>query len=593
MTTPATHPFVSRLLQRPWPPAAALLLCGLIGFLLPAGYGLLNGVREPAVHDEFSYLLAADTFAHGRLSNPAPVFPEFFEAPHVLVTPTYNSKYPPGQALMLALGTRTLGHPIWGVWLSCGLFAASLCWMLQAWSSRRWAIALTLLTTVTLGTSSYWAQSYWGGMLAATGGALLLGGLRHTIHRARVHVSVLMALGIVILANTRPYEGALLCFPAGLLLTHWLLRSRLTPFSTKVRRVVIPASVVFVAGGLCMGLYNRAVTGSFTQTPYEVHVRQYWQRGIFVFDRVHQPERTPPERVAAFYREHETQPESGAALRRTLTQNLSSRLFALAGTPFGVAYLTPDPGYQGLLLSLALLVSVWRLRSARTITATVLVAVGLECLAWKFVPFYPRLLTFLVVTCWTAAFYLTARKSPSGRFMIGAIAVLAIGQSLTLWWWPHYAAPALPLLLAVVATAGQRLARRSPVLVAHRLVAVTVVLLVVHVSMVGLLAHAYGPAEDGAGGTRGLRRAEVKERLAREPGKHLVFVRYDDDYTVHDEWVYNPADLNAAQVLFAHDLGTRNPELVAAYPGRTTWLVTVEKKEIHLEPYRTERSDEQ
>ena len=168
MNTLATHPFVSRLLQRPWPSAAALLWCGLIGFLLPAGYGLLNGVREPAVHDEFSYLLAADTFAQGRLSNPAPLLPEFFEAPHVLVTPTYNSKYPPGQALMLALGQRVGGHPIWGVWFTCGVFAASLCWMLQAWSSRRWAIAITLLTTVTLGTSSYWAQSYWGGMLAAT-----------------------------------------------------------------------------------------------------------------------------------------------------------------------------------------------------------------------------------------------------------------------------------------------------------------------------------------------------------------------------------------------------------------------------------------
>ena len=578
-------------MTRPWP--AVVLFCGVIGFLAPASYGLLNGVREPGVHDEFSYLLGASTFAQGRLSNPMPAIPEFFEAPHVLVEPTYNSKYPPGQALMLAIGYRIFGHPIWGVWLSCGLFAASLCWMLQSWTSVRWAVAITLLTTVTLGTSSYWAQSYWGGMVAAAGGALLLGGLRHTIHRARIAVSVLMALGIVILANSRPYEGLLICLPAGLLLARWMLRSSQLPFPAKLRLVVVPAGIVFVAGGLCMGIYNRAVTGSFTKTPYDVHVRQYWQRGVFVFDRVHQPERTPPDRVAMFYREHETPPESGAALRRTLTQNLSSRLFALAGTPFGVAYLSPDPGYQGLLLWLALLVSVWRSLSIGATAAAVLFAVGLECLAWKFVPFYPRVLILSLVTCWAAAFYLSARRNPSARFIVGAIGVLALGQSLTLWWWPHYAAPALPLLLAVIATTLHRIARRSSALTTHRVLAVTACIVVVHASMLGVVARAVGTTDDGAGLDRGRRRAEVKERIEREPGKHLLFVRYANNYTVHDEWVYNLADLKAARILFAHDLGPRNPELIAAYPDRTTWLVTIETDRAYLAPYRIEIAGEQ
>ena len=96
-------------MTRPWP--AVVLFCGVIGFLAPASYGLLNGVREPGVHDEFSYLLGASTFAQGRLSNPTPALPEFFEAPHVLVEPTYNSKYPPAQAVMLAIGYRIFGHP--------------------------------------------------------------------------------------------------------------------------------------------------------------------------------------------------------------------------------------------------------------------------------------------------------------------------------------------------------------------------------------------------------------------------------------------------------------------------------------------------
>jgi hypothetical protein len=51
--------------------------------------------------------------------------------------------------------------------VSCGLFAGCLCWMLQAWTTRQWALAITILEILTLGTSTYWAQSYWGGMVAS------------------------------------------------------------------------------------------------------------------------------------------------------------------------------------------------------------------------------------------------------------------------------------------------------------------------------------------------------------------------------------------------------------------------------------------
>ena len=34
-----------------WPPAAAVMFCGVIGVLLPAIYGLATGIREPRAHD--------------------------------------------------------------------------------------------------------------------------------------------------------------------------------------------------------------------------------------------------------------------------------------------------------------------------------------------------------------------------------------------------------------------------------------------------------------------------------------------------------------------------------------------------------------
>ena len=65
----------------------------------------------PYIYDEFSYLLAGDTFAHGGLANPSHALPEFFETLEVLQKPTYASRYPPGQGLMLAAGQVLFVHP--------------------------------------------------------------------------------------------------------------------------------------------------------------------------------------------------------------------------------------------------------------------------------------------------------------------------------------------------------------------------------------------------------------------------------------------------------------------------------------------------
>jgi hypothetical protein len=62
-----------------------VFLLSLVGriVLLP-----IEPFTTPNIHDEFSYLLASDTFAHGRLTNPTPPLWHHFEQFYVLMEPT-------------------------------------------------------------------------------------------------------------------------------------------------------------------------------------------------------------------------------------------------------------------------------------------------------------------------------------------------------------------------------------------------------------------------------------------------------------------------------------------------------------------------
>jgi hypothetical protein len=80
-------------------------------------------------------------------------------------------------------------------------------------------------------------------------------------------------------------------------------------------------------------------------------------------------------------------------------------------------------------------------------------------------------------------------------------------------------------------------------------------------------------------------RLAVRDRLAREPGRKLVFVHYAPGHRF-EEWVQNGADIDGSLVILVHDLGeTANSKLLNYYPDRTAWLLEPDQSPPRLTHY--------
>jgi hypothetical protein len=72
--------------------------------------------------------------------------------------------------------------------------------------------------------------------------------------------------------------------------------------------------------------------------------------------------------------------------------------------------------------------------------------------------------------------------------------------------------------------------------------------------------------------------------LEMRSGRHVIFVR-NTGPSPHLEWVYNPADIDAAPVIWAHDLGeAENERLRQYYTGRSFWLFEPDES-MRMLPY--------
>jgi hypothetical protein len=299
----------------------------------------LAPVPIPWVHDEFSYLLAADTFAHGRLTNPPHQLWVFFDTFHVLQQPTYASKYPPAQGMVLALG-QLLGNPWIGVLLSMAVMCAAVTWALQGWLPARWALLATLLALLRVDLMSYWVDSYWGGAVAATGGALVIGALPRILRRRSLRDSLLLGAGAALLANSRPLEGLLFCLPVAVVLAIRLCSRGSFDCRLKLATALLPAVFIVGCTAAFMGYYNWRVTDNALLFPNVLYRRLYWDVPVFVWQRAKPPLTYANPQFAGFF-ENRNQPGflGRSWARQTLTKCHESWSFFL-GPALSIPFLT-------------------------------------------------------------------------------------------------------------------------------------------------------------------------------------------------------------------------------------------------------------
>jgi hypothetical protein len=495
----------------------------------------------PAGGDDFSYLLLGDTVAHGRLANPTHPMHRFFETDFTLQEPTYSSIYPVGQGIALAVGQMIFGHPWAGVLLTQGLLCALCYWALCGWTTREWALAGELIAVMQFGPLSQWTNSYFGGGVSAIAGCLVFGSLPRLYWNGtwkqdnQKRNAILLGGGFGLQILTRPFEAALILFCVMLYFAPALRRFSVTK---GVNKLAMLASIpCLVALGITV-LQNQAVTGHWLKLPYLESRDQYGVPTTFTFQSNPIPHRTLTREQQLGYRAqaiiHDDGPDTPAHFVRRLRERFVHYRFFVPGV------------------------------------------------------LYPAVLAF---------FWVLVRRG-SGFAEIGwphawallTVVLIGLGTNFYPYFYPHYIA-ALCCVFVVMCVTGLQILRRIPfaipilgVLCAAQFVFWYGLHFSANENWITRFSRYQSPYFIPWGDPEG--RMEVQRKLMASPGQQLVFVRYSPQHLFR-EWVHNSADIDAARIVWARDLGAaENADLETYYPDRSAWLLEPDKDPPRLRPYR-------
>jgi len=282
----------------------------------------------PAYHDEFSYLLQAETFRAGRLSwPPQTVAGDAFHQIHVLNRPRTASRYFPWTGVWI-LPFLLAGLPIAGHWLAgalaCMLFHRILRTVVSAWAANVGGLLLALSPGLALFSNLLLAHH--PTLLAL---AVFLWAILQVSDRSRWPMAAVAGTALACAMLGRPMTAAGFALPFGLV----LLKHLILPASTQQRRTaataMISMAVPLLAGFVVLAVMNQNITENWRASAYQFYTDTWTPRHRFGFNNARSS--ADPASVLARYDAWATNLTPAAA-----AVNVQHRLTASAQWTLGI-----------------------------------------------------------------------------------------------------------------------------------------------------------------------------------------------------------------------------------------------------------------
>jgi len=342
-----------------------------------------------------------------------------------------------------------------------------------------------------------------------------------------VRDAVWMALGLVVLANSRPYEGLVLSLAVAAAMLFWLVGPEHPPIPIAMTHVVVPIALILALAAVGTGYFYYRVTGSPFVITYQVNRNAYARVQYFLWQK----------------------PRPEPVYHHALMQSFYDDEFQ---------YFLEGRTLKGFLLhSVDKIASFWKLYLGPILTIPLLA--------------FPWIL-----------------RDRKMRFPLLASAVFLLGLAAETFYYSQYFAPATGLLFLVLLQCMRHLRlwrwRGNPVGAALVRVVPLLCCAMVVLRVIAVIAHAQIEPTYPRGN---LDRGKFLRTLETRPGQQLVLVRYAKNHKPERDWVYNAADIDSSKVVWAWDMSEpENRELLQYFQNRRVWLVEPDKSPPRLSAYR-------